>query len=376
MSGIKRFFFFILFTGCLIWLIGCTENNEFRIIEEDGTLLYAEVNDSLLVNATVKTYIGNALPNIYYGHHLKISHDDIDAFLANIGDSVDVVTQDEVFDVLFRYQCNCISGSTISYETDADGYYPHCMFIYNNREASFWYVEYPIYPGQNLYDEQFGRYVTASFTEPCELSIGSASDAETEVRQALAALGLRELILNRTLYLSHDRMEQLGEYLQEEEWKQIESAEYADKDSWTTADDGYYFEFFVTIDGLPLLWKDYETDTFLYAGTSVQVWYNAQGIVRLIISYPWAADEVIEKSVAICTAQEALNIAVSKLSNIITSDQRIITDITLVYMYFQNDDAWILKPVWDIRYQTPSSFHVGGKIYKHIIIDAISGQEV
>ena len=50
------------------------------------------------------------------------------------------------------------------------------------------------------------------------MACGTAAEAEEAIRMALSALGLSDIVLNRTLYISHDRMVQADELMQTEEW--------------------------------------------------------------------------------------------------------------------------------------------------------------
>ena len=54
-----------------------------------------------------------------------------------------------------------------------------------------------------------------------DLACGTAEEAEKAIRAALTALGLSDVVLNRTLYISHDRMVQADELMQSEEWIDI-----------------------------------------------------------------------------------------------------------------------------------------------------------
>ncbi len=46
------------------------------------------------------------------------------------------------------------------------------------------------------------------------MACGTAAEAEEAIRMALSALGLSDIVLNRTLYISHDRMVQADELMQ------------------------------------------------------------------------------------------------------------------------------------------------------------------
>ena len=80
------------------------------------------------------------------------------------------------------------------------------------------------------------------------MACGTAAEAEEAIRMALSALGLSDIVLNRTLYISHDRMAQADELMQTEEWsgsvKGGEISQFQGND-WSEADDCYMFEFFL-----------------------------------------------------------------------------------------------------------------------------------
>ena len=107
------------------------------------------------------------------------------------------------------------------------------------------------------------------FFEPVELSFATAEEAEAQVREGLATLNLGELKLNRTLYISHDRMAQAGEILQGDEWAVLAkggaTATFPQWDDWDEGDDCYMFEFFSAADGVPMTYRFWDSGTVSYS---------------------------------------------------------------------------------------------------------------
>ncbi len=101
-------------------------------------------------------------------------------------------------------------------QTNADGTTTTSIFNYDREENAL--KEYPIYTGQDDYNENKNKRLAFLFEEPVDLACGTAEEAEKAIRAALTALGLSDVVLNRTLYISHDRMVQADELMQSEEW--------------------------------------------------------------------------------------------------------------------------------------------------------------
>lgn len=215
------------------------------------THIYEQVQDNLLIDADVKGPPEGTVPKVYVGEVKAFTQEEIDAFLAWNGEAIAEVTYDFGDDTEHQSVANCRSGARL-----ASGFSlvntPSSGLDYKNVESMERYIAYPFSRTQEDYEEcsahRSGWRITYLFEEPIDLSFATAQEAEAQVRDALSTLGLDRLILNRTLYLSHDRMEEAGRILQGEEWthqaKGGETATFPQWDDWSEELDCYMFEFF------------------------------------------------------------------------------------------------------------------------------------
>ena len=140
----------------------------------------------------------------------------------------------------------CTSGGSFSTRANADGTTTTSDFSYNRRKNKI--DEYPIYINQDDYDDNKEIRLAYLFEEPTDMACGTAAEAEEAIRMALSALGLSDIVLNRTLYISHDRMAQADELMQTEEWSgSVKGGRDfpVSGNDWSEADDCYMFEFFL-----------------------------------------------------------------------------------------------------------------------------------
>ena len=213
------------------------------------------------------------------------------------------------------------------------------------------------------------------------MACGTAAEAEEAIRMALSALGLSDIVLNRTLYISHDRMAQADELMQTEEWsgsvKGGEISQFQGND-WSEADDCYMFEFFCGIDGIPLSYQSWKRETTTYCGNYITAWYDTDGLLSVGVYYPWVADEVAEEPDQVISAEEALQVVQNKIGNVITGQNQELQSLTLRYLYRQDGDAWLLIPVWEaVIHQAskdPDSWVPESCTY--VTVDAITGKEI
>lgn len=304
--------------------------------------------------------------------------EEIDDFLAWNGDAVSEVTQDGLQGNEMVYAGTCRSGSTFGQGSSEEGLYPS-IFSYVNQERYERYNAYPIYSTQLMYEENEEHLITYLFTEPKDLSFATAQEAETEVREALATLHLGELYLNRTLYVSHERMAQAGEELQSEKWTHEvkgRTAQYPQRDDWAEEDDCYMFEFFCAADGIPLACRGEKSNTVSYCPNSIVVWYTKDGIIDLEVIYPVTFVQVVEEPEQFISAGEALEVAKNKFVNILATQKRTIERVELVYVYWQDGTRWLLRPMWEVTVRQAATETVSFDTLRFVRVDAMTGDEM
>ena len=345
----------------------------------DPTHIYGEVKEDFLIDAEVSGPPAGVVPKVYRGHYKTFSKEEIDTFLNLVADGVAEILEDGIERKDYYYSGTCTSGGKFAAQANADGTTTTVLFSYIREENKF--IKYPIYLNQEDYDSCKSDRLAYLFEEPTDLACGSAEEAEGAVREALAALGLPDVVLNRTLYISHDRMVQADELMQTEGWSDVvkggEVSQFQGGD-WTEGDDCYLFEFFCGVDGVPLSYHSWRGETISYCGNDILVWYDVHGIRFLQVNYPWVADGAVEEPESVISAEEALKVVQDKIGNVITSQNQELQSLSLRYLYRQDGDTWLLIPVWEAAiYQTPKdpdSWMLPSCTY--VTIDAITGKEI
>ena len=343
----------------------------------DPTHIYEEVKKDFLIDAEVFGSPTGVIPKVYEGHCHAFTKEEIDAFLEKIGDGIASVDTDERTGGEHFYAGTCNSGAIFHEQYSEEKDIISMVFSYHKEKAER-YDRYPIYINQGDYDNNSGQRLAYLFEEPEDLSFQTSAEAEAEVREALAALGMEDLVLNRTLYLSHDRLIQAGEVLQGEDWGSSAGkggVAYSLIDDWSEQDDCYMFEFFSGIDGIPLTYHSWKKEAISYCGNEITVWYNAEGIVSLQTAFPWMPDEVVEEPEQVLSAGEALETARGKLSNVVTGEETVLTKAMLQYFYIQDRDRWLLRPVWEFSIRRPSLWG-DGYMFDYVLVDAVTGEEI
>ncbi len=345
----------------------------------DPTHVYGEVKEDFLIDAEVSGPPAGVVLKVYRGHYKTFSKEEIDAFLNLVGDGVAEVLMDGIEGKDYCYFGACTRGGTFAARANADGTTTTANFNYMREENRF--IKYPIYISQEDYDGCKNDRLAYMFEEPTDLACGSVEEAEGAVREALAALGLPDVVLNRTLYISHDRMVKADELMQTEEWEGVvkgNKISQFQEATWTEADDCYLFEFFCGVDGIPMSYQYWKRETTTYCGNDILVWYDADGVLSLQVDYPWVADEVAEEPESVISAEEALQVVQNKIGNVITGQNQKLQSLSLRYLYRQDGDTWLLIPVWEAAiYQTPKdpdSWMAPSCTY--VTVDAITGKEI
>ena len=345
----------------------------------DPTHIYEEVGGNFLIDAEISGPPEGVVPKVYRGHYKSFSKEEVDAFLEQVGDSVAEIRSDGIEGKDYCYSGACTSGGSFSTCANADGTTMTSDFSYNRRKNKIY--EYPIYINQDDYNDSKEIRLAYLFEEPTDMACGTAAEAEEAIRMALSALGLSDIVLNRTLYISHDRMAQADELMQTEEWsgsvKGGEMSQFQGND-WSEADDCYMFEFFCGVDGIPLSYQSWKRETATYCGNYITAWYDADGLLSVGVYYPWVADEVAEEPDQVISAEEALQVVQNKIGNVITGQNQELQSLTLRYLYRQDGDAWLLIPVWEaVIHQAskdPDSWVPESCTY--VTVDAITGKEI
>lgn len=377
MDKMLKLFSVSLVLCLVINITGCAENTASSggIASTDPTHFYEQVDEDFLIDAEVSAFPKGTIPKVYDGTMQSFTEEQINAFLAANHDAPVEWNSSEV--VLTRYYgASTLKGGSASASeaTDIGKLFP-ATFSYSLPQA-YWWQQYHIYEGQQHYDTSSNYVFAHMFTEPRDFRFATAQEAEERVRAAVSELGFENMVLNRTLYVDHEILSEITPILQLPEMQPLKGGSNITKDDWTEADDGYIFEFFPTIDGVPMVYATLFYDTYTYCGASIDVWYQNNGIVYLSIldSCP-TPGAVVEEPERILSAAEALSTAKEKLENILTYKDIVITKVSAEYFYVHDGDRVLLRPVWVVYAEYADTLLPEYKSRSYIVIDAITGIE-
>lgn len=337
------------------------------------------INEEFHVDATVYNYPSDGLAGVYAAHKKEFTEEEIDAFLVYCGTSA--TSTEETGDThISYYKGTCEKGYNFIYERPMNGH-PYSVFSYRNREKIEPYMEYHIYSGEESYVTNAQFTTGWMFTEPKDLTFGTAAEAEQYIREALKCLGYGDLVLLRTLYVDHETQKAAMERcITNEDYAPLgepqENNGYTVREDWSEDDDAYLFSFGISVQGIPMSYRYDGGETAYYTGSDIVVWYNKDGIVSLFANTPWTVGEEEQTPSPIIPAAEALELAKEKFSYHPDDYRDIrIEEIRLEYQYFQGWDRWHLRPVWAVA-ASHTFDDFPARIYEFMNIDTLTGNEL
>lgn len=337
------------------------------------------VNEDFHIDATVEEYPADGLAGVYIGEKKRFTKEEINSFFNFCGTAIDSSNESSTGDMDY-YNGVCENGFVFFSEQSSHNH-PYSKFIYRNDQKSQIYRDYPIYNDEQEYLTNAKYTVGWMFIEPKAFSFATKAEAEQNVRDALAALGLSNLKLLRTLYCDHQTLEAAMDRVTTNEdygpiGVTVENNGYPIRDDWSEDDDAYMFSFGISVHGVPMSYRyDTSEETAWYTGSNVVVWYTKDGIVSLSVDTPWEVGEVETPPEPIISAQTALEAAKTKFGyNLMDRDKRI-EEIRLEYHYIQDRERWLLKPVWAVALSYTDETHFD-RYYSFMNIDALTGDEL
>lgn len=373
----KKGISFIVALGIVILCTACAKSNEdSNYTEELSDAAIAQGQSSESDTIAIETRSGYA--GIYEAEPQRFSDEDINRFLSCCADSV-ASSQKDTGDTYIRFSGTTKSGKQFLC-LESTGYHPHEVFQYIDQERYNTYSAYPIYSGEELYETNAQFSVGWMFTEPKDFSFATAKDAEESVRSALAALGVSDITLLRTLYIDHNTMEAAGKRLATDPvyapvGEPQENNGYPIRDDWSEADDAYMFSFGISVESTTLSTRFEIRDTATYIGSQIIVWYSANGVDFLSVDMPWKVGAIVQEPEKTISSEEALKVAKNQAEGILTYQNISYFDPFLEYQYIQEKDKWVLYPVWTVKI----SYQLTGgtdAIYRFISVNALTGEEL
>ena len=251
------------------------------------------------------------------------------------------------------------------------------------------YGKYPIYRSE--WDAQTAPElrVHEMFETPKALSFCSAEDAERNVREALEALGLKDLQLVRTLYLDKDSLRKANELV----CKDPRFAPISDEPvpfngydlrEWDQREEAYMFGFGMETDGIPQtvhIRDVQEGDRDMgYSGTEVVVWYNRHGIINVSADSPFLAKKAVGQPQKLCDQKIAVKAAQDEVDGILKVNKTVTPKLEkpqLEYGCVKENGSFFLKPMWRVSYSLTSKLETGDHVTHHqVFVDAVTGENI
>ncbi len=362
---------FAVFTFFILSLMACSSDPVGTQVE-DPKHFYEQVSENFLIDAEVSSFPNDSIPKIYLGDCTRFTDSEISSLVLSLNTTL---VQWNTLDIPLTeaYEGYCANEGYIYVENDSSGLYPN--YLSYSHPLSEWWGNYHIYGGQSHYDNNSDSVFADRFTESVDFAFATAEESENCVRKTLSSLGFDDLFLNRTLYVDDCILTDNSSILQEPEWQPIKGGSNPIKEDWSESDDGYIFEFFLSVDGTPMFYGNISKETYSYLGSSIIVWYQSSGIVQMTVSWPVLPTSVVEEPTQMISASEALSYAKTKLSSILTHKNTVVSNVSAEYIYVHDDDQFLLRPVW-IIYSTYEDTSLPDYTYReYIIIDAITGYE-
>ena len=340
------------------------------------------IDENFSIDADIVGAPENGMAGVYTASPARLTKERIQEFVRACGN--DVTSSKESDDGSMAYYTGeCTNGYTLTNMHGIEGVnnHPYAEFQYSDTARHRTYYDYPIYVGEEDYVTNPDYSVGWMFTEPKEFAFASEQTAKQAARDALAVLGLTDLMLLRTLYIDHNTMAEAGKLLATDErfapiMGEEENNGYKLRDDWSEEEDAYMFSFAISVDGVPMSYLyDSNGATAAYCGSEVIVWYTKYGITSLHVYTPWVIQGEKSAPEQLVSAQTALEVVKEKYRYDLYRTDKKVEELRLVYRYVQDRSQWLLRPTWAARVSF-SYADPGVRFCEFMYVDALTGKEL
>lgn len=371
----------LLFGLMSLLLCGCSKTDTGEGIlhhAQEPTHLTEEVEEGLIIDVEVDSP-GGDIPKIYWAQLPQLDETVLNRFFEFIGDATANQIENDVKDGIHVYAANTAKdGYVVFWRSESDRNLPVYALSYSTPiYDTYGFAIRDYYGSDRSVSSGDNTYL---YTEPKEFSFCSYEEAKQYAEEVLKTLGIGEPILAESLYLDHEIM---GDYVQSEEayemldvYGKTELVEM----NWDASLDAYYFHFTVGKDGINAVSTTFSNATFMYAPTDFLLIYNASGLVALTVQSPWCFGAVAEEPDTMIAASTVVEKVKDVETDTLVPFDRLIDQTILQYLYEQNGDRWVLKPVWVVTVLNddamPLTNGAAEDTHSCYIFDAISGKEI
>lgn len=288
-------------------------------------------------------------PGTYLAEMPPIDQDSINRFLEAQGDSVTEVTGESTFDGVYGYNANTKLGEIHWSRRSRENIRPYNTMSYCRKtEASV----YPHYLQTLQYHDDDDSSFLSRFPEK-DLPFMTLAQAEQKAIDALALLGIHDVVFARELCLDHEGMTAYVQSL---------GSRINDKEGGTSEDfsgvtfgeevDAYTFTMIFEKDGVRTTRVHFVNTTLQYDGTEIRMTITADGIVDFIMNFPYNFGARLATEATRADPEAILAVVEAGAMDTLSPHERVIESMQLEYLHWQDGDRWILKPVWVVRTRT------------------------
>lgn len=371
----------LLMAGCGTETPGLDSTESQSALDStDPTHFYEELAENITIDAVVDGRIPGQIPAVHEGTIPPLNREVVDRFLAGIGDSVVQVVDEKSTEkswllnartelggyvsTLINTSTTAITTSTFTYSSAEEQKYS----VPVNYYSPYWRALVPRFDNSEVY------------MEPRSISFATVEEADDQVRDWLALLGIHNVELEEILYLDHQTLAE-QEQVKMSSSKEGQDGTNLELNEWTEADDAYHLFYEVGHEGIHMIPIPLdEKRPQPYNSTEIRVICNRNGIVWLYVETPWIFGEQVEVGETLLTAQEAMEKTKEILLLAPAPYEQIVDRISLRYYYQQDGDRHILRPCWvaSVLGVDVVKFEGADQIneYSYIILDAYTGQEL
>ncbi len=379
MKSSSRLMYFTIL--CLViagLLAGCMDANLLPDINlENGNHVQERFDDGLEINLIID-YPDKSVPHIYRTGLPRLDNEVAQAFLSAIGDHSMEILHDTIED----------GWHNVALRTEKGAY-----FAYNRSEKD---IDLPGYvlsystPMYSDYSLAFLNYSSGRETSPLdnstlyqenrEFTFCSSQEAQRHAEAILNSLGLRDIVLEETLYLDHEVMSDYLRTPEAAEAIEVYGAQVLAETGYDASYDAYFFRFTLSRDGVLATAHTIEMATSFVGATDITIIINASGPISVNVGMPWLFYEVEQTPNALASPETVLREVIDQEMDTLTDLPRTIDGLRLEYIPIQAGDHWIRTPAWivSVLYEGAIVLSETERSDEHrfYMFDAVSGERI
>lgn len=359
-------------------LTGCVDARWLRDINlENGNHVQERLEEGLEIDLIID-YPEKNVPQIYHTGLPRLDNEITQAFLSAIGDHSMEVLHDEIEDGWHNIALKTEKGAYFAYSrSEKDINLPGYALSYST----------PMYSDYSLAFLNYGSRRETSpldnsslYQEQIEFTFCTSQEAQRDAEAILNSLGLRDIVLEETLYLDHEVMSDYLRTPEAAEAIEVYGAQVLAETGYDASYDAYFFRYTLSRDGVLATAHTLETATSFVGATNITIMINASGPISVNVGMPWLFLEVEQTPSALSPPETVLREVIDQEMDTLTDLPRTIDSLRLEYIPMQAGDHWIRTPVWivSVLYEGAIVLSETERSDEHrfYLFDAVSGERI